>query len=98
MLDIYLDQSATLLIPGGYDAYNRRKAESETQINCLFEWKTRIINNAEGEEIVSSGKVTMKNRTLTTDYRIKKDSTIYTILKIIDIKSFGYSYKEAYLQ
>jgi hypothetical protein len=56
MINLYLNQTATLKAKASVNLYNEATYTSST-INCRFQHKRKMARNAQGEEVVSMAQV-----------------------------------------
>lgn len=64
MIDLYLTKNAiTLKTSGGTDTFNEPLPTTDTAVDARVIWKTRMVRDVHGEQVVSSAEVWIKNRT-----------------------------------
>jgi len=71
-----------------YDKWGEGSEETET-IKGRIEYKTKMVRNEKGEQVVSSARVMLESRTLGHKDKINFDSTDHAILNIAKIKDFN---------
>jgi len=101
MLNVYSVDSIIILrapaVP--YTEWNEPIAPTEETVKGYVEWKTRLVRNLAGEEVVSSGNVLIKIDT-TVDHidKLKINSVEYPILTIEYGKDFSKVWTRIYFQ
>jgi len=99
MIRAYLVDSITILRWQGDDMHNEPVAAAvEVNINGYVNWKTRLIRDINGEEVVSSGSAyILYNENLTHKDRLKIDGVEYAIITVKQLKDFSRTAQEVFL-
>ena len=94
----YLKQSATWKRRTGYDAHGQ-PTTSASVINVRWEWKQRLIRNAEGQEIASQGRCFTTAAIGPNDLLVAIDGQQYTVLSVSVLYRLDgtESHREAYV-
>jgi len=86
----------TIVRYGGYDSWNEPLASTDIKVKGKIEYKTRLVRNLEGEEVVSSAKILLPEtiddvlgRDLTHEDVLKFDGVEHAILSINKPKAFS---------
>ena len=103
-MSAYLTDDITIIKSAGYDIYNQPVATSEVGVKGKIEYKTKLISDLKGAEVVAGtrGAVTASasvllpesidvalERALNHDDRLKFNDIEHTILKIEQPKAFS---------
>jgi len=97
MISAYLVDDITILKYGGEDSWGEPLAPASINVKGKIIYKTRLIRNMAGEEVVSSAMVYLLDRALTHEDRLKFDGVEHTILRIDKPKAFSNPHLEVYL-
>jgi len=103
MISAYLVDDITIIKYGGEDSWGEPLAPAEINVKGKIIYKTRLISNMAGEEVVtsiglvSSAMVYLLDRELTHEDRIKFDGVEHVILRIDKPKAFSNPHLEVYL-
>lgn len=90
MINVYLTN--TIVIKKiAYDQWGEPSETPET-VKARIEYKTRLIRNFAGEQVVSSARVMLKNRTLSYADKINFDNIDHSILSISKGQDFSNQY------
>jgi hypothetical protein len=98
MIRAYLVDSITILRWNDDDKWNEDNARIEVNINGYVDWKTRLIRDINGEEVVSSGSAyILYDENLTHKDRLKIDGVEYAIITVKPLKDFSRTAQEVFL-
>lgn len=98
MLRAYCIDDITILRDAGEDSWGEPLTPTQIEVKGYVEWKTRLIRNIVGEQVVSRGKVyILYDGNLTHKDRVKIDGIEYVILDIREGKDFSVIFQELYL-
>jgi len=97
MISAYLVDSITIIKHGGVDSWNEPLAPANINVKGKTIYKTKLIRNMAGEEVVSSAMVYLLDRELTHEDKLKFDGIEHVILRIDKPKSFSNPHLEVYL-
>jgi hypothetical protein len=90
MLNVYGVDSITIVRDGGYDRRNEPSATTSESIKGYVEWKTHLVRDINGEEVVSLGYVTLPyDSTIDHKDKLTISSVTYSILSIDRMKDFS---------
>lgn len=90
MINVYLTD--TIVIKKiTYDKWGESSETTET-VKARIEYKTRLIRNFAGEQVVSSARIMLKNRILSHADKINFDDADHSILSIGKEKDFSNQY------
>jgi len=92
MLNAYMVDSIIIKIVT-YDEWGE-PSEVETTVKGRIEYKTRMVRNMQGEQVVSSARIMLDNRTLNHRDKLYFDSRDHAILNIGKKKDFSNQYLE----
>jgi len=89
MIGAYLTDPVAIVKAGVPDTFNERPDPVVTPTMGYIEWKSKLIRNVKGEEVVSSGSVLMRfDATLSHADKIRIGDVDYSILRIQVLKDF----------
>ncbi len=111
MISAYLVDRVNIIKWNGFDTLNRPIATTTVAVRGYVEWKTNLVRDIRGEEVVSQTKVIsplkvylhMKRtdkalgRALRHEDRLSIDGRERSILSIHEPKAFGHPHYEVYL-
>lgn len=91
MIDAYCNESATILVSGGYtELLNEPEAPTTKPIKCKYFDKRTLMMDAKGEQVVASGYFLIrKDDVITNEDKILYDNVKYVIIKIENMKDFS---------
>lgn len=90
MISVYLTD--TIVIKKiTYDQWGEPSETTET-VKARVEYKTRLVRNFAGEQVVSSARVMLSNRILSHADKINFDNVDHSILSIAKMKDFSNQY------
>ena len=101
MLDVYgVDSIIILRAPDpAYTEWNEPIAATEETVKGYVEWKTKLVRNLAGEEVVSSGNATIPiDTTINHIDKLKINSVEYPILTIEYGKDFSNVWTRVYFE
>lgn len=101
MLNCYMNDTITVVrLPSTpTDKWGENKTATEYLRMGRVEWRTSLIRDQQGEEVVSSGYVLMDyDADITVEDKIKIDSVSYTVLRVEELKDFSKRGLRVYLQ
>lgn len=87
MINAYMNDSVTLKT-ATLDQWNKATYVS-TVLKGRFEFKTKMVRNLQGEQVVSSARVYLANREIGHNDKIVYDGKEYVILNIEEKKDFS---------
>lgn len=97
MIRAYCTDSLTI-IRTEYDEYKEPSSVEEISVKGYINWKTKLVRNIEGEEVVSRGSVyILYDGDLTHEDKIKINDTKYAIITVRDVKDFSITAQEVFL-
>lgn len=74
------------------------KSEVETNVKCRIDYGMRLVRNYAGEQVVSSAKVQMHDRTITPGDKFRVDGTEHEVLGFSKQRAFSkHTLLEVYL-
>jgi len=92
----YMVDDITIIRYAGYDSWNEPLATTPFDVKGKIEYKTRLVRNLEGEEVVSSATVLFPEsidvdlgRSLIHEDRLEFDGVEHTIIGIGKPKAFS---------
>jgi len=92
----YMVDDLTIIRYGGYDSWNQPLATEAVPVKGKIEYKTRLVKDLKGEEVVSSASVLLPEavdgvlfRDLIHEDILKFDGVEYAIIRINKPKAFG---------
>ena len=98
MLRAYFQDTITVIYSNGTDQWGEPIAATETEMKAYIDFKTHLVRNLAGEQVVSSGIVyVMPATTIQHDDFIEYNSKRYAILKINPGKDFSGNHQEIHL-
>ena len=101
MIRAYSVDSFTVLFHEGDDIHNEPDPTLDIEMTGYVEWKTHLVRNLGGEQVVSRGMIYLiYTRTLNHQDRIKNingDGIEYAILAISPGKDFSGNHQEIHL-
>ena len=90
MLNVYGVDSITIVRDGGFDEWGEPSATTSESVKGYVEWKTHLVRDINGEEVVSSGYVTLSyDSTIDHKDKLTINSTTFSILSIDRLKDFS---------
>ena len=99
MLNAYGVDSISIVRDGGRDQWNEPLASTVEAVNGYVEWKTKMVRNQAGEEVLSRGYVILDyDGTIDHEDKIRIDSVDYPIIMIESMKDFSNVGTKVYLQ
>jgi hypothetical protein len=100
MIQIYYLDTAILKQDQGYDKYNQSLGPpTETNIKCFHEEKTHLVNDINGEKVLSSGNIRIDyNPDITHEYTIEVKGREHEIVSIAHPKNFTEKITRIYLK
>ena len=105
MISAYLVDRVNIVKWNGYDSLNRPVATTTVAVRGYVEWKTNLVRDIKGEDVVSPIKVYLHmkrtdkalGRALRHEDRLSVDGRERSILTIHEPKAFGHPHYEVYL-
>jgi len=101
MLRAYMVDSLTVIFDEGHDSWGEPLAPLEVNMKAYVDWKSHLIRNLAGEQVVSRGIASLiYSRKLTHKdliYDINGDGIKYAILDVREGKDFSYNHQEIHL-
>jgi len=98
LLRAYFQDTITVIYSNGTDQWGEPIAATETTMKAYIDFKTHLVRNLAGEQVVSSGIVyVMPATTIQHDDFIEYNSVRYAILKINPGKDFSSNHQEIHL-
>jgi hypothetical protein len=91
MIDVYLTDDINLK-QYTFDKYGEITATTVTALKGRIEYKTQLVRNFAGEQVVAGSNVLIKNRTITHADKIEFEGTDHVIIGIDIIQDFGYQF------
>lgn len=92
----YMVDDITIVKHGGYDIWKQPLASSDVAVKGKLEYKTKLVKDMEGEEVVSPATILLPesvdaelSRELTHEDMLKFDGKEHTILAIETPKAFS---------
>jgi len=90
MLNVYGVDSITIVRDGGFDEWGEPSATTSESVKGYVEWKTHLVRDINGEEVVSSGYVMLPyDSTIDHKDKLTINSTTFSILSIDRLKDFS---------
>ena len=97
MLRAYFQDTITVIYNNGYE-WGEPLATTDVEMKCYIDFKTHLVRNLAGEQVVSSAIVyVMPATTIEHDDFIEYDSKRYAILRINPGKDFSGNHQEIHL-
>ena len=97
MISAYLVDDITIIKHGGTDSWGEPLAPALINVKGKIIYKTKMIRDMAGEEVVSSAMVYLLDRELTHEDRLKFDDIEHVILRIDKPKAFSNPHLEVYI-
>lgn len=98
MLRAYMNDDITILYDEGENDWGEPNPKTEIEMKAYLDWKTHLIRNLEGEQVVSRGiAYIMPSRDVTHKDMIKIDGIEYAILDVREGKDFSENHQEVHL-
>lgn len=105
MISAYLVDRVNIIQWNGFDSLNRPLATTTIAVRGYVEWKTNLVRDIRGEEVVSPIKVYLHmkrtdkalGRALRHEDRLSIDGRERSIISINEPKAFGHPHYEVYL-
>ncbi len=98
MIRAYCVDDITILRWQGDDDWNEPLAALEIDVKGYVDWKTRLIRDINGEEVVSRGSVyILYDGDLTHQDRLKINGVEYSIITVRYVKDFSDVAQEVFL-
>jgi len=97
LISAYLVDDITIIKHGGVDSWGEPLTPANIGVKGKIIYKTKLIRNIAGEEVVSSAMVYLLDRELTHEDRLKFDGVEHVILRIDKPKAFSNPHLEIYL-
>jgi len=94
MIGAYLTDEITIIKSAGVDKWGEPLTPEEIETKARIDYKTRLVRNFAGEQVVSSATILLKNRELSHEDKIKFDGIEHAILNIAKKKDFSNQYLE----
>lgn len=89
MINVYLSDNIVLIQSEGVDKWGEPLSPTEISLKALIDYKTRLVRNFAGEEVVASARIMLKNMILSHNDKIKFDDIEHAILNIAKKKDFS---------
>ena len=90
MLNVYGVDSITIVRDGGYDRRGEPSATTSESVKGYVEWKTHLVRDINGEEVLSSGYVMLPyDSTIDHKDKLTIESVTYSILNIERLRDFS---------
>lgn len=98
MIRAYCVDDITLYRYAGSDEYNEPNPPTPIDLKGYVEWKTKLVRNFAGEQVVSSGMVyLLYDAALTHQDRLTIDGIDHAILNCVLQKDFSKEHLEVYI-
>lgn len=94
MIDVYLKDTVSIVTPAEADKFGDPVGDDTVaSVNARVNWKTKLVRNFAGEEVVAAGTVLLK---ASPDHaaQIRIDDVDHAILAIAEKKHFSVSHYE----
>lgn len=95
-MSAYMVDDITIVKSGGYDSWKEPLASSDVDVKGKWEYKTVLVKDIKGEDVVSSAMVLFPenidvelSRELTHEDMLKFDSVEHAIIRIETPKAFS---------
>jgi len=99
VIGAYLKDVITVVRHGARDQYGTEGATTDELMRGYIEWKTRLVLNIKGEEVLSSAGVLMRyDPTLTHEDKITIGGVEHLILAIELVRDFSVRGMKVYIQ
>lgn len=99
MINAYLKDTTTIVRHGALDRYGTESGTAEETVRCFIQWKTKLLRNVKGEEVLSAGVVWLAyDPTLTHEDRIKVLGIEHSIIAIELLRDFKVRAMKVYIQ
>jgi len=98
MIGSYLDKDAVVIVDNVRDVHQEISSTVLTSVDAFITRKTRMVRNQNGETVVSSSQVLMRDRTLPYTNFLRFDDKDHTIIAINEMRDFGVQAIEVFLQ
>lgn len=93
-----MNDDITVIFDEGEDEWGEPLATTDVEMKSYIAWKSHLIRNIAGEQVVSRGIVyIIYSRTLTHKDKIKIGTIEYVILDLTPGKDFSENHQEAHL-
>jgi hypothetical protein len=97
MIGSYLNDTITLRVAGAKDKWGEPTTATDVTVKVRFEFGNFIVRNEKGEQVVASGRIYMKNRTISYQDKIIYNGLTYRIGQIEYPKDFSIRYIYLYV-
>ena len=98
MIRAYMSNEITVLYDEGDDEWGEPLATTDVEMKAYLDWKTHLIRNLAGEQVISRGiAYVMPDREITHKDMIKIGAVEYAILDIRPGKDFSENHQEVHL-
>jgi len=97
MISAYLVDSIIIMKSGGVDEWGEPLPPTETSVKGRIEYKTKLIRDIAGEEVVSSAMVYFEDRDLDHEDKLKFNDVEHVILRIDKPKACSTPHLEVYI-
>jgi len=98
MIRAYMSDDITVIYDEGHDDWGEPLPTTNVEMKAYLDWKTHLIRNIAGEQVVSRGTAyVMPARKITHKEIIKYNDVEYAILDIRPGKDFSENHQEVHL-
>ena len=98
MINAYLTDSITIVRNNGYDSWNKSLGTTDIAVKGRIEYRTRLVKDVKGEEVVSMATVLLHEsinisvgRSLTHEDWLTFGSIRHAVINVGQPKSLGFS-------
>jgi len=99
MIRAYMSDDITVIYDNGDDIWGEPLATTDVDMKAYLDWKTHLIRNLAGEQVVSRGTAyVIADRTITHKEIIKYNAVEYAVLDVRPGKDFSENHQEVHLQ
>jgi len=101
MIDAYLKKNAiTLKTSGGTDIYNEPEATADTALDARVIWKSQLVRDAHGDQVVSSAEIWIKDRTPMPTHadKVRLDGVDRAIITVSKADDFNTQFLKVFLK
>ena len=96
MIESYLTDTVTWAKSNGRDQWGTAIAPTEVLTAARVDWKTRLVRNTIGEQVVAAGSVLVREAPGHED-TFEINGVRHAILAVAEKKDFGIQFYEAYI-
>jgi hypothetical protein len=80
------------------DQWGESSSTSSTTVDCFVKYRTRLVRDTRGNEVVSSGEVILDDTTLYHSDVLEIEGKDYTIANIFKMRDFDTTYLKVFLR